>query len=137
MRDLFFKDLGWKLFSLVLAGFIWFTVHKIIEPQAEAVSPASVPVTYGEVPVLIVDRNADVHLYHARPETVSVTVSGLPEIMSVLQGKEIRATVDLSDLDLVRESDLMDVPVNVSTPRGVTLSAVEPDAVDVLPPPKK
>jgi len=137
MRDLLFKDFGWKLFSLLLAAFIWYTVHKIIEPQADELLPASSPVTYGEVPVLVVARGADIHLYRVRPDTVSVTVSGPPKIMSVLQGKQIHATVDLSDLDLAKESNLRNVPVNVSMPRGVTLANIEPPAVDIIPPPKK
>lgn len=137
MRDLFFKDFGWKLFSLLLAVFIWFTVHKIIEPQPEGGSLATSPVTYGEVPVLIVASGADVHLYRVQPDTVSVTVSGPPEIMSVLQGKQIHATVDLSGVDPAKESNLRNLPVNVSMPRGVTLASVEPVQVDVIPPPKK
>ena len=66
-----------------------------------------------------------------------MTVSGPPKIMSVLQGKQIHATVDLSDLDLTKDSNLRNVPVNVSTPRGVTLANIEPPAVDIIPPPKK
>ncbi len=76
MRDLLTKDLGWKLFSLLLAAFIWLTVHKIIEPKNTDAATASNPVTYGNLQVYVVATAADVHLYRVVPNTVSVTVSG-------------------------------------------------------------
>jgi len=77
LRDLFIKDLGWKLFSLLLAMFIWLTVHKIIEePKVADASSASSSVTYSSQPVLVVATAEDVHLYRVVPNTVSVTVSG-------------------------------------------------------------
>lgn len=133
VRDIFFKDFGWKLFSLLLAAFIWFTVHKIIEePQPTGLSNSVSPVIY-ELPVLIVATAADMHLYHVNPDKVSVTVSGSSDIMSVLEANEIRVTADLSKFDPTKSSD---VPVDVSVPGGVTLVKVEPARVSVIVPPK-
>ena len=134
MRDLFIKDLGWKLFSLLLAAFIWLTVHKIIEePNFSTASVASRPVTYGNLPVLIVATAADMRPYRVAPNTVSVTVSGPPEVMAVLQANQIRATVDLTDIDSAQD---LKRRVDVSVPSGVTLVNVEPAKVVVILPPR-
>lgn len=132
MRDWLTKDFGWKLFSVFLAVGIWLTVHKIEEPKESTASPTSSPVTYGNLPVFIVASALDVHLYHVAPSTVSVTVSGSPEVMAVLQANQIRAVVDLTDIEsgkgLWRK-------VEVSTPLGVTLVNVDPPSVEVIVPP--
>ena len=135
LRDLFSKDFGWKLFSLLLAAFIWYTVNKIIEgPKAAAIPPANVPVIYGEVPVSIVATAADVHLYGVSSNTVSVTVSGPPEVMNVMQGNQIHATVDLSDFD--EKTKQLYRRVDVAVPWGITVVDVEPARLKIIPPPK-
>lgn len=130
MRDWFTKDIGWKIFSVILALVIWLTVHKIYEEPGAATARAREN-TYGELPVLVVSASSDVHDFHVMPATVSVTVSGSPEAMSTLQANEIRATVDLTAGKSLQRK------VEVSTPPNVTLVSVEPSHVNViLPPPK-
>ena len=132
MRDLFIKDWGWKLFSLFLAAGIWLTVHKIIEPKTTSAAAAGSSVTYDNLPVLLVSAGANVSEYRLAQPTVSVTVSGPPEMVEVLQANQIRATVDLSDLktnqDLKRR-------IEVSVPSRITLISVDPPKVGVIIPP--
>jgi hypothetical protein len=135
MRDLLIKDFGWKLFSLLLAAFIWYTVHKIIEePKAAVVSPATVPVTYASVPVVLVATTGDAHIFGVDSNTVSVTVSGAKEVMNVLEANQILATVDVTGFD--DKSRVLSRRVDVSVPWGVTVIDVEPSQVKVIPPKK-
>jgi YbbR domain-containing protein len=135
IRDLFFKDFGWKLFSLLLAAFIWITVNRIIsEPKPATVSPAASHVRYSNVPVSVVATAADTHLYGINSNTVSVTVSGPSEVMNTLQANQIHASVDLSDFD-DKTRDLRR-RVEVTVPWGVTVVDVEPAEIRVVPPKK-
>ena len=95
MRDWLTKDIGWKIFSVILALVIWLTVHKIYEEPGATTARAREN-TYGDLPVLVVSESADVRDFRVAPATVSVTVSGPPEAMSTLQANEIRATVDVT-----------------------------------------
>ena len=133
MRDLLIKDLGWKLFSLLLAVTIWLTVHGIlVESGTPAAHAGGSAVTYGDLPVYIVSSAADVHYYRVAPSVVSVTVSGPPEVMAVLQANQIRATVDLTGVDAARDFKRN---VEVSVTAGVTVVSVEPAKVGVIVPP--
>jgi hypothetical protein len=134
MRDWLTKDFWWKMFSVVLAVIIWLTVHKIYEEHGTAgAAVLGSPVTYEELPVLVVSTASDVHDFRVIPAVVSVKVNGLPDVMAVLQANQIRATVDLTDIgsatDLKRR-------VDVSVPNGVTLVSVDPPKVSVVVPPK-
>jgi hypothetical protein len=136
IRYIFFKDFGWKLFSLLLAVFIWLTVDKIIEPKPASNSPANslVTVEYGNVPVLVVATAADMHQYAINSNTVSVTVSGPHTVMDVLQANQIHATVDLSNFD--EKSKNMTRRVDVSVPWGVTVVDIAPAELKIVPPKK-
>ncbi len=135
MRDLFIKDWGWKLFSLFLAVAIWLTVHKIIEEPKESAATASAnPVTYGNLQILVVASASDVHLYRVVPDTVSVTVSGPPEAIAVLQANQIRVIVDLTDVESAKDFKRR---VDVSVPSGIELVSVDPPKVGVIIPAPK
>ena len=69
------------------------------------------------------DRHASV--------TVSVTVSGRPDVMAILQANQIRAVVNLTGIESGKEKHRR---VDVSTPPGVTLVDVTPPDVDVIVP---
>ena len=130
MRDWLTKDIGWKIFSVILALVVWVTVHNIYQEPGAATARAREN-TYGDLPVLVVSEASDVHDFRVLPATVSVTVSGPPEAMSTLQANEIRATVDMTVGKELRRK------VEVSMPPSVTLVAVEPSHVSVIVPPPK
>ena len=135
MRDLLTKDLGWKLFSLLLAIIIWLTVHRILQESSTPIAHGDAStLTYNTVPVFIVAAASDVHLYRVTPSSVAITVSGPADVMSVLQANQVRATVDLTDIDSVKD---LKRHVDVSVPSGVTLVSVEPAKVDVVIPEKR
>ena len=137
MRDWLIKDFGWKLFSAILALAIWLTVHKILDesaPPPVVVTPAPpspVATTFTNLPVLIVSAAADVREFHVTPNTVTVTVSGQPEIMAVLQANQVHALVDLTDIEAARN---LQRRVDITTPAGVTLVNVDPAEVNVVIP---
>jgi YbbR-like protein len=134
MSDWITKDFWWKSFSLVLALVIWLTVYKIREgPVVPVAAVAGVPLTCGNVPVLVVSTASDVRDFRVLPATVAVKVSGPPEVMAVLQANQIHPIVDLTGVAGARNFKRR---VEVSTPPGVTLVSVTPAEVEVLFPPK-
>ncbi len=135
MRDLLVKDLPWKLFSLFLALVLWLTVDRIYrEAQTPEVPLAGSVVTFESLPVLIVSTASDVRFFRVIPSTVSVKVSGPPEIMAGLQASQVRPMVDLTEIGDVKD---LNRRVDVSTPAGVTLISVTPAKVGVILPPKR
>ena len=134
MRDLFTKDLGWKLFSLFLATVLWLVANRILRESAAPLTPtSSSPVIYDKLPVVIVAEASDVHFYRVAPSTVSVTVNGSPDAIAVLQANQIRATVNLTD---IKSGNELKRRVDVSVPQGITLISVDPPKVGVIIPPQ-
>ena len=133
LRDWFLKDLGWKLFSVVLAVTIWVTVYKVREESGNPIAPiVGDKLTYDDLPVQVVSTTADVHNFRVMPNTIAVTVSGPPDVMAVLQANQIRALVDLTGIESAKK---LRRRVDVSMPPGVTLVSIKPSSVDVIVPP--
>ena len=139
LRDIFIKDMGWKLFSLVLATVIWFTVKPVSREPAKPGNPlaaplaASVPRTFTNLPVVVMSSAADVRAFKVNPDTVRVTVSGRREIVDALTERDLRVTVDLTGIESARG---LQARVTVAVPPGVTFIAARPPEVDVVVPPK-
>lgn len=136
LRTLFVHDLGLKLFALALAVLIWATVQVAIQKQQITGATSSGPQvlhTLHRLPVLVVSAAADVREFRVNPALVDVTVRGERGLVDRLVGKDIRVTVDLTDIAAARS---LLKHVDVATPPGVTPVRVTPPEVDVIVPPK-
>jgi len=134
LRDWFIKDLGWKLFSVVLAVAVWLAVYKILGETGGSTEPAigDKQTTYDDMPVLVVSAASDVRDFRVKPDAVTVTVSGAPNVMAILQANQIRAVVDLTGIESAKK---LRRRVDVSLPPGVKLVSVNPSNVEVIVPP--
>lgn len=135
LRNLFLHDLGLKLFALGLALLIWATVQFAIRKEIIGIGPSGPQAmrTFEDLPVMVLSGAADVRAFRVAPACVAVTVRGEREILRQLTEKEMRATVDLTDIAAARD---LRKHVDVATPPGITLVRVVPPDVEVVVPPK-
>ena len=135
LRDIVTKDLGWKIFSVVLAFIIWITIKSVSTETPSAVDALSTWATrtLTNLPVLVVSAAADVREFKVSPEAVDVRISARPETIAGIVDRDIHVTVDLTDIEAARS---LRKRVDVSAPTGVTVISVTPPEVDVVVPPK-
>ena len=129
VRNLVVNDFWLKLFSLVLAILIWFTVQFSISKE---VSPWSA----------LIGRTADetilnVHvstpamegrLVKVTPEVVQVTLRGDPKLLKDLRIDDVRAQVNLTD---VESASGLRRPVEMVLPQGIAYTQIKPAEVEV------
>jgi hypothetical protein len=128
VRDILFKNFGWKLLSVALASAIWLTVKTTSaeEGQTERVFLA--------LPLQIVSGTADVRTFQMEPSTATITLKGRPEVINRLAEREIHCLVDLTSADLTQKFRRH---VDVAVPSGITVVHVEPTEVQITPPKPK
>jgi YbbR domain-containing protein len=133
LRNLFLKDLGLKLFSLLLAILIYCTISFVAikneVPSLPSLAMATDVRTFYNLPVLVVSSAADVRRFKVLPETVAVTVQGDPKTLAALDSNDIRAQVDLTGIESATD---MRKRIQVSTPAGVTHIGVVPAEARVI-----
>ena len=137
LRHLVVDDFLLKLFSLALALLFWITVSFAIQ-QKEGLPMPAIPSTtevrtYFNIPVVVVSSSSDVRNYRVSPDQVAAKVQGDAPIIENLQGKDLRALVDLTG---IRTAQNLPRPIEICAPPGVTLLSVSPHEVQVIPPPK-
>jgi YbbR domain-containing protein len=136
LRNLLLRDFWLKLFSLALAVLIWLTVAFTQSGGGRGffANHTSPEQTYYNIPVLVVSSAADVRSFKVNPSEVAVTVQGQAKLLHNLQARDIRALVDLTDIESARG---LRKRIEVTTPPGITFVQVVPNEVDVLVPPKR
>jgi hypothetical protein len=80
---------------------------------------------------MLVSASVDVSGYRLLKPTVSVTVTGSPEVIGKLQANQIHASVNLAGSNTV---NTVKQYVDVSVPVGVTVIDVFPESLGVLAP---
>jgi YbbR-like protein len=137
LRDLLFKDFWLKLFSLALAAAIWTTVTLAIKNEVSPLPTLGIPTdvrTFYSLPVLVLSSAGDVRTIKVEPEQVAITLQGEPKTLQNLQGKDIRALVDLTGITAATN---LTRRIEVSIPSGITHVRVVPSEVKILFPAKR
>ena len=136
LRQLLFRDFWLKLFSLMLAVLIWLSVSIAIQKEgspAVALTLTAEERTFSNLPVLVISSAQDVRNFKVRPSEVEVTVRGDAKTLRALRANEIRARVDLTDIETARD---LRKRIEVSVPAGISQVGVTPPEVQVIFPPK-
>lgn len=131
-KDLLFKDLPLKLFSLALAIALWITVSALIEKndRAKGETMSSFKEFQG-VPVAVVASSGDATGFKVTPALVTVSVRGTSEAIEELTPASVQADVNLAYWDSRGGLPLL---VRVSSPVGTATVSVSPAEVKVIPP---
>jgi hypothetical protein len=138
LRELIVHDFWLKLFSLALAVLIWLTVSFAIQkeglPAATLILPPQERATFSNLPVVKMSTAQDVRNMKVQPSEIEVTVQGDARTVHGLRANDIRAIVDLTDVDASRA---LKKRIEVSTPSGISVFRVVPPEVEVIFPPNQ
>ena len=128
MPDWLAKDFYWKAFSLLMAIGIYLTVRH--ESEAEPSVPQNLTQnnSYHDVPVIALSANADVRQARLAPLTVTVTISGSPDVVNDIKRDQIYAFVNLSGLNTAEN---LPRDIEISLPKGATVIDIDPPQVTV------
>jgi YbbR domain-containing protein len=130
VRELIFKDLLLKLLSLLLAILTWITLSSIQRGSNPVGGVGLYPrKTLSNVEVVVLSSASDVHNYRVEPKTVEVTVEGDAKALQLLSSKDVRALVDLTDIEAGTNVWRR---IEISTPPEVKHMKVTPREVRVL-----
>src|SRR5215831_19279479 len=108
LQDLILKDFWLKLFSLALAGLIWFTINIAIKNDISPVASLSLTPTdqfvFRDLPIVVLTPADQVGTCTVSPKTATVSLQGPPADIRNLRREDVKVMVDLSDLGTVHDT---------------------------------
>jgi hypothetical protein len=126
-RNLFLHNLGWKLFSLLIAMLVWNTYHLTGGSWLGRVLAGDTKnANYVGFRPRILTRQGETRQFRTRPEQVEITVSGAPADIDRLEVKDILAFVDAQEF---KEGDTNSLPVTVRVGLGYNVTRIVPERV--------
>jgi YbbR domain-containing protein len=134
LRDLVLKDFWLKLFSLVMAVLLWFTVNIAVQKETSPLTlihPSRRVLS--SLPITVLTGAGEVRSFRVNPKEVEVTVQGDAKTVRGLQNKDVRVVLDLTGIEAAHD---LKKSLEVTAPAGVTPVLVDPDEVQVVFTPK-
>jgi YbbR domain-containing protein len=131
LRRILFKNFPLKLFSLMLAGMIWFAIFSI-QDKPKPVPGFGVGDTkkaFDQVPVHVLKSPSDTAVYTISPNAVNITVSGDPRILESLTARDVQVFIDFSDVRSGSRKNERKQDVQVRLPEPVDRIEVSPSYV--------
>ncbi len=130
-RNLIFNNLGWKLFSLLIAMVIWSTYHTgeegIIDIGGNLFEDKVTKEFHG-YHVQLLSQQGVLQNVELNPEDVTISLRGAPDFMNPITINDVLAFVDVSNLPPGASNK---IPVSVRVPAGVKVVSVSPTNITV------
>jgi hypothetical protein len=120
LKSVFLDNSVIKFFSLVLAITLWFFVMG--EKKAEF--------SFANIPVVLINKPADLVVAHQTAESVNVRISGSRSIVATLSSNTIKAFIDLDGVQPGKASykNLIDT---IKIPNGTKITSISPAELSI------
>jgi YbbR domain-containing protein len=115
------KDLGIKIFSLILAIILWAHVKYTSSPQSVLASEARFNVA------LALESVGEKYVVLDAPSEVTLHVEGAPQVLSQIKPGNFKAYINLDE----KKAGHYNVPVKVIVPPDVKVTKIEPQDIQV------
>jgi len=115
LKNIIVKNKALKFFSLLLAISLWFFVMG--EKEAEF--------SYSDVPVVLINKPADLIITQQTADRISLRVSGSRTILATLSSSAIKATIDLEGVK-PGTTTIRTLIDKVNLPNGTKITSISP-----------
>jgi len=127
MRDIILNNFWWKVTALALAIVVRFALRP---EDGQPLLPRTMHTRYlVSHPITLSKPATDLREFKVTPENVDITLSGDAKVLKDLDDREVRATVDIRDLEPGTNS--VRIHLFVPPEGGIKLERLTPDRVQV------